>query len=173
MKKSILIAGMSGVGKTSVSKQLTQMGYKAYDMDSEPGLCSMVYKGTEELVIDHDNANLEKVKNISWICDKTKLAALIANEPSEIAFYCGSVTNTDDILPLFDKVILLTVEPDIVRHRLTTRSENDFGRTKEVQDWLLESKEDGEGAMEAKGALVIDAHKPLDQVAQEIVNLVQ
>ncbi len=173
MKKSVLIVGMSGVGKTSVSKKLTEMGYKAYDLDSELGLCTMVYKGTETPVVDHDNADLEKVKNIDWIYDKAKLIALITNEPSEIAFYCGSATNTDELLPLFDKVVLLTVEPDAVRHRLTTRSENDFGKTKEVQDWLLESKEEGEMELEAKGAIVINANKDLEAVAKEIVEKVQ
>lgn len=44
MKKSILITGVSGVGKTSISQKLNEMGYRAYDMDSEPELFSMVDK---------------------------------------------------------------------------------------------------------------------------------
>lgn len=169
MKKSILITGISGTGKSSLSKKLNEMGYKAYDLDDYPGLFTMLDKRTGKPVVDHDNADLEKVDAMDWVCDTEKLTSIIANESSPITFYCGNASDMDKILPFFDSVILLKIDPDIMRHRLTTRTENDFGRTPEIQDWIMKWKHLFENEMEEKGAIVIDAHQSLDDVAKEII----
>src|SRR3990167_11397506 len=98
MKKSILITGVSGTGKSTISEKLNQMGYKAYDMDSYPGLFSMIDKKTKKPVVDHNNENIEKVVGMDWICDKTKLESIIKDESNELAFYCGSASNMEEIL---------------------------------------------------------------------------
>ncbi|MDO8640560.1 MAG: hypothetical protein Q7R33_03365, partial [Nitrosarchaeum sp.] len=64
------ITGVSGAGKSSLSQKINEMGYKAYDLDAHPDLFAMIDKKTRMPVIDHDNANLEKVKAMDWICDK-------------------------------------------------------------------------------------------------------
>jgi len=168
MKKSILITGVSGSGKSSLSKRLNELGYKAYDMEEVPELFSMFDKKTGKPMIAHDNADLKKVLDMDWVCDTAKLAALIANESSSITFYCGNASDMDSILPLFDSVFLLKVGPEAMKHRLSTRTGNDFGRTVEVQDWILTWKDWWENDMQEKGAIVIDAHQSLDDVAKEV-----
>lgn len=169
MKRSILVAGVSGAGKSTLPGVLEKMGYKAYDMDGTPALCTMTYKGTSTPVEGHDNADLEKVKNIDWLCDKEKLAALIENESGPITFFCGSASNIDDITPLFDLVILLKVDEKVMRERLSTRADNDFGRTPKVQDWLMEWKDWFEDKMHEKGAIVVDANQDLVSVARDVI----
>lgn len=169
MKKSILITGVSGSGKSSLSIKLNEMGYKAYDMEEIPELFSMLDKKTGKPVIGHDNANLEKVKEMDWVCDTKKLASIIADETSELTFYCGSASDMDSILPFFNSVILLKVGHEAMRHRLTTRTTNDFGRTAEVQDWIMTWKDWWENDMQEKGVIVVDAHQSLDEVAKEVV----
>ncbi|MDO8640561.1 MAG: hypothetical protein Q7R33_03370 [Nitrosarchaeum sp.] len=87
-----------------------------------------------------------------------------------MTFYCGSASNIDEILPLFDAVFLLEVSSETTRQRLISRTENDFGRTLEVRDWIMSWKEWWENDMKEKGAIVIDAHKSLDEVAGEILD---
>ncbi len=169
MKKSILVTGISGVGKTVISKKLNKLGYKAYDMDDLPGLFAMINKKTGKPVVGHDNSNLEKVAEMDWICDKDKLKSIISSELSQLAFYCGSASNMDEILPFFDLVILLKVSPETMRHRLTMRRENDFGRTAEVQDWIMTWKDWWEDDMQKKGAAVVDGNRGLGQVVEELI----
>lgn len=172
MKKSILITGVSGAGKSSLSKKLNEMGYKAYDMEEVPELFSMLDKKTGKPVVDHDNADLEKVMDMDWVCDTKKLASVVENESASMAFYCGNASDMDSILPFFDSVILLKVGPEAIRQRLTTRTDNDFGRTPEIQDWIMTWKEWWENDMQEKGAVVVDAQKSLDEVAKEVIGKV-
>ena len=169
MKKSILITGVSGVGKTSISQRLNKMGYKAYDMDSEPELFSMIDKKTGLPVVNHDNSDIKKVLNMDWICNKEKLVSIIKSESNQVVFYCGSGSNLDELLYLFDKIVLLTLSPEIIKERLTTRTEHDFGKTAEIQDWIMSWKDDWENKIIEKGALVVNTRGTLEEIANDII----
>jgi len=169
VKKSILITGVSGVGKTSLSQKLNEMGHKSYDIDDEQGLFRMIHKETGLPIKDHDNTNLEKVKVMSWICDKEKLASIIENEKSDLAFYCGNGSNIYQIMDLFKGVILLDVSLETIKNRLSTRVDNDYARTPDVQEYVLGKKDKWENEMKNKGAIIVDANGDLDSVAKEVI----
>ena len=50
------------------------------------------------------------------------LRELIEEQKSDVAFYCGTASNMDDIIPLFDKVFLLKTTPEELHRRLSTRA---------------------------------------------------
>lgn len=160
---------MSGSGKSALSEKLSEMGHHAYDIDAMPGLCTLVDTRTGKPAQDHDNADLEKVKNVEWLCDKRKLTDLIQSSPTDISFFCGAVSNADEIYPLFDKVILLVAREDLLRERLARRTSNDFARTSEVQEWLMPSKEKWENEVVARGAITIGADSDIETVAHAVI----
>jgi len=171
MKKSILITGTAGVGKTSLSNKLNELGYKSYDIDDVPGIFSMIHRETKLPIKNHDNFDLEKVKVMTWICDIENLKSLIETEQNEIAFYCGGGSNVYEFMKLFDKVILLTINLETNKHRLSTRTDNDFARTLEAQEYVLSKKDNWENEMVKKGAIVVDAHEDLDTIAKEVIDI--
>ena len=171
-KKSILITGTSGTGKTSLSKRLRDMGYSTHDLDDIKGLFCMIVKNTKQPFVNYDNDNLQKVKNMNWVCGVDKLKSIITNEINKVAFYCGNASNLDEVVPMFDSVVLLKASPEVIRQRLSSRISNDFGRTKEVQDWLMGGRELWEKEVEKFGAIVIDANQGLDVVASNVVKSV-
>ncbi|KKW08204.1 MAG: hypothetical protein UY44_C0015G0020 [Candidatus Kaiserbacteria bacterium GW2011_GWA2_49_19] len=171
MKKAVLVTGASGSGKSTLSEKLNEMGYKAYDVDAVPGLCTLIDTSTNKPPINHDNANLKKVKNIDWICDKRKLADIVNAESADISFYCGAASNADELYPLFDLIILLTVDESVARHRLTHRTANDFARTSEVQDWIMGYKNKWDEKTIKKGALPVDANRNIDAVAWDVIRV--
>lgn len=169
MHKSILITGIAGTGKSAVCDELNKLGYKAFGIEDIEGLFTIVHKKTGKPFENYDNYDFEKVKNSEWICDKKKLQCLIRKYSEEIVFYCGTASNLDDLLPLFDKIFLLKTSQKILRERLTTRKSNDFGRTTEVQKWIFCWKSWWENHMKEKGAIVIDASRSLRDVAENII----
>lgn len=172
MKKSILITGVPGSGKSSVCRELTDLDYAAYDIESIEGICKMVRKDTGENFVDFDNADLEKVKNSDWICDKDKLQELIRAQTEEIAFYCITTSNTEEIIPLFTDIILLRPSPETVRKRLSNREgKEDMGNVKETREWILSWKDWWENKMIEKGAVAIDANGTLKDIAQKILDV--
>lgn len=173
MKKSILITGVSGVGKTSLSNKLNELGYKSYDIDDIPGLFTMIHKQTQLPIENHDNADLEKVKVMSWICDIEKLRSIIDNESNDLAFYCGNGSNIYQVMELFDKVILLTISLETNKYRLSTRTNDDYAKTPEVQEYVLSKTDKWEKEMIVKGAVILNAEKDLDSLAKEVIEIVK
>ncbi len=176
MNKSILITGVSGSGKSVICVELKKRGYKAYDIEEIHGLFNMINKSTDKItdLKDYDKHNLECIKQHDWICNKKKLQKLISenakkNVLNNIVFYCGTASNADDLLPLFDKIILLKASPDTTRKRLSKRKSNDFGRTSEVQEWVLTWKDWWENHMVENGAVTIDANRDLQKVVNDAV----
>lgn len=88
-----------------------------------------------------------------------------------IVFYSGTASNLDDLLPLFDNIFLLKVSQKVLCERLSTRTSNDFGRTAEVQKWVFSWKTWWENHMKENGAIVIDASRSLQEVAENIVRM--
>lgn len=169
MNKSILITGVSGSGKSEVSRQLKALGHETYDMDSIEELCVMVDKKTG-LPTPYDNNNdLEKIQKMNWLYIKDRLADIIANQKSETAFYCGFPNNLQEILPLFTKVILLTASPDNIRYRLVTRTDNGFGESIEVQEHILNGKDALERDLREKGAVAVSTNDSVANVMTAVL----
>lgn len=169
MNKSILITGVAGTGKSAVCDELNKLGYKALGIEDIDGLFTMVHKKTGKPFKNYDNDNFELVKQADWICDIKKLQRLMLKNPKGIVFYCGTASNLDDLLPLFDKIFLLKVSQKILREQLSTRTSNDFARTSEVQNWVFSWKSWWENHMKEKGAIVIDASRSLREIAKDII----
>lgn len=171
MKKSILITGIAGSGKTTICHKLNKLGYNAYNIETTKGLFKTFNKDGSIFLNNHNNDDLKDVKNREWICDLKKLNAFMKkkSQKSELVFYCGMGTNIYDIFPLFDKVILLKVSSKILRNRLSGRIKGSYGRTKKVQDWLIDGKKRIEKKMKDNGAIIIDSEGSLDQVVDKII----
>jgi broad-specificity NMP kinase len=169
MNKSILITGVAGTGKSVICNKLNKLGYKALGIEDIDGLFAMIDKKTGKQFKNFDNDNLELVKQADWICNKKKLQHLMRKKSNELVFYCGTASNLNDLLYLFDKIFLLKVNQKVLRQRLSTRTSNDFGRTAEVQRWVFSWKKWWENHMKEKGAIIIDANRSLREIANEII----
>lgn len=173
MKKSILITGVSGSGKSTLGKKLHELGYVVHDIENIPDMFTVTDTRTGEILKEWDTNNLEQIRNLKFACNKEKLAALITQEKSQIAFYNGTATNIGEIVPLFSTVILLSVIPETLRHRLATRTTHDFARTPEMQRWILEIKGPFEGNLIKQGAIVIDANRDVDDTANKVLHKIK
>jgi len=172
MKKSIFITGIAGSGKSSISRKLNKLGYKAYDIEKLEGMFKMIRKDTGEDFKDYDSTNIEKIKNSDWICNKNKLKELLRKQCDEICFYCGNASNNNEIIPLFNQTILLMVNPEVLYKRLSNRKgTNETGNTVENREWVLSGKDLWENQIIKQGVVIINANGDLIEVVRKIIKL--
>ncbi|QQS60815.1 hypothetical protein IPN41_04585 [Candidatus Falkowbacteria bacterium] len=76
-----------------------------------------------------------------------------------------------EIVPLYDKLILLKANDEVILQRLSSRTSNDFGKTTEIQEWILTSKDEWENNIKKMNAIVIDTNKDINQVVIEILKV--
>ena len=182
MNKSVLVIGVSGSGKSFICDKMIKLGYTAYDLEDINGMFNMVNKSTHKTISEkewEDNKHdLEYVKQHDSLCNIKKLQELIDRNINKdildgVVLYFGTASNTDEILSLFNKVILLKTSSDTIRKRLDVRTSNDFGRASKVQNWLFEWKDWWEDHIQEKGAMTIDANHDVEEIIRDILSAIK
>lgn len=165
----ILITGVAGSGKTTISEELNRIDKEAIDIERVDGLFSMIERATGKIAGKFDVHDIEMQKKHNWVCNIDKLKETIEANSDKNVYYCGTGGNILDTLPLFDKVFLLTASDEVLRERLTNRKNNYFAQTPEIQDWVCEYRKPFEKACKEAKVEIIDTNKELSDVVNEIV----
>ena len=160
------ITGIAGTGKTSVCNKLKERGYNTYDIDE--GLCSWINKESGKHADWNPDVGSEWVEKHQWICDIEELEKILSKDA--VTIVCGIASNSLEMLPYFDKVILLTLEDELLKKRLSARTgKYDWAKTEIEQSRLLSWKDDWEQAMVKAGAIPTNTNKPLEMVIEEVL----
>lgn len=167
-----LIVGVSGSGKTTVQRELSARGFRTIDIDEEPELTDWVNKTTgEKGEYIPGKVSEEWLDAHDWRWDEAMMSELLAKDPDKPVFVIGVTSDILDQVSRFDKVFLLQIPSDVVRHRLQSRpGDDEFGKSEteiaHVLGWQQEFEED----MIKKGAVAVDAQQPIGRVVEEIIS---
>ena len=172
MKKSVLITAVAGSGKSTVCKALIKLGYEAYDIESIPGLFSLIDPRTDELLKGKNLGDLKEGLEADWVCDLGMLKQLIEQQKSDVAFYCGGTSRTEELMSQFDSTIILQVSDETTRKRLSTRLRGEFGDTEATREWVLSWKHRVEADWLAAGGIGINAEADPETVAKNILRII-
>lgn len=169
MKKRYYVTGVSGTGKTTITKELNKRGFFAIDQDSkELKLCSWKHNETMEEARFEYGIGKEFLEANDWYCDIEKLKRIL-NENRNITFVCGVSANQNEYLNIFDKVFLLRCSPEELVKRIDKREDHDFGKDPEEKEHILNWYEDFEKDLMNKGAIVINSDNPINVVVDDIL----
>ena len=162
-QRNVLIEGVSGTGKTTICDGLLRRGYHAIhgDRDLRP---NRARESDRVLQSDADRAAFVHAQG-RW--DVPKVRDHWENGHPEISFFCGGFRNHADFVGLFDAVFVLEVDLDTLMRRLEDRPEEEVGGNPVERALIKRLRATGEDM--PKGAIPIDARKPIDQVADDIV----
>ncbi len=149
--KRVLLTGMSGTGKSTLTRALSARGYKAIDADD--GWVEALPDGTQR-----------------WREDA--IERLLGTEDAEVLFLAGCEENLVRFLPRFDHVVLLTAPRDELVRRLSTRSDNPFGKDPEERRRVLHDLEEVEPRLRAIADHEVPTTVPIEEVARSVLRLV-
>lgn len=143
----LLITGMSGVGKSSVLRELGERGYPVVDTDyghwtTEAGL---------------------------W--DDVLMGALLG-ESTEVVV-SGTVENQGEFYDRFDHVVLLSAPIAVLLDRVRRRTTNPYGSTAAHQEEITSNQASVEPRLRATATVEIDATQPLEYVVDRVEELLR
>lgn len=167
----IYITGISGVGKSTIRDELINRGYDAYDTD-EGDIANWSNKQTG-IKADGPDARQDRTKEWleqhEWIMSKERILELAGETSNRTVFLCGMASYQEDLRDLFSEVICLELDEENIKHRIVTRTTNNFGKSKDELEDILSWHKSFEEENRKKGALMIDAAKPVEEIVDEIL----
>ncbi len=151
--KRVLLTGMSGTGKSTVIAVLAARGFKAVDLDA-PGWS-------------------EYGPNGDWVWCEDRIEDLLSVEDGDILFVSGCAENQVRFHSQFDQIILLSAPADVLVERLTTRTNNSYGKDPDELADVLGYLETVEPRLRRVAGHEVDASAPLDEVVATVLRLVE
>lgn len=155
--RRVLITGVSGVGKSTVVAALTALGYAAVDTDYG-GYCSP----------GPDVEAPKPTAEADWVWNEARVRRLL-DTGGDPLFVSGCVPNQGRFYPDFDRIVLLSAAPEVVRRRLLGRTGNDYGKTPEQLEQALRDQAEIEPLLRAGATLEIDTDAPLETVMTRLL----
>jgi ribose 1,5-bisphosphokinase PhnN len=86
-----------------------------------------------------------------------------------VLFVSGCVPNQGRFYADFDRVVLLSAAPEVVRRRLLGRGGNDYGKAPGELDQALRDQAEIEPLLREGATLEIDTGAPLDDVIDRLI----
>ena len=150
--RKVLVTGMSGVGKSTVLAALESRGFDVVDTD-EPGWT------------EWSDAQQGHV----W--REPRIVELLGGDRDVALFVSGTVSNQGRFYSSLDAVVLLSAPVHVLLGRIDARTTNDYGKTAEQRELILEHVREVEPLLRATCTHEIDASRPLDEVVSELVRI--
>ena len=141
----VLVTGMSGTGKTTVLDELRRRGHRAIDTD---------YDGWV-------------LKDGTW--DEPRMQRLLASAPDVVV--SGAVENQGHFYGLYEHVVLISAPLDVLVERVSTRTNNPYGRTAEERAVIAHHLETVEPLLRQGATLELDGRRPTSELAGAIEEL--
>jgi dephospho-CoA kinase len=158
--KRVLITGVAGTGKSTVTAELAARGFHAVDAD-DPAFSEVV--GVPEETLTGLGSGTD------WVWREDRIANLLSSHDEGTLFVSGTSPNQGTFYSQFDHVVLLVAPPALIAERLATRTTNDFGKIPDELARVLQLQEDVEPLLRRGADLELDTSAPLDEVVAAIL----
>jgi hypothetical protein len=166
--RAFLITGNPGSGKSTLAAELSRRGHPAIDADE---LASWE-DGSGVLVEPPRQVDEAWQLTHRWVWNRARFEAAIAaaDDTTGLLFVCGIALNQDEMLDLFERVFLLTIEADTQDVRLAQATSPH--RTEGVKQQIRDGRAVFQARMLAAGALPLDATASPASLADTVLALV-
>jgi hypothetical protein len=163
-----LITGMPGTGKSVVLEALRSRGFEGIETDT-PEFSQWVSRTTGKPVDGPAFATPNDAQDLEWVWNEPAIDSLLDRPATADRFIGGISSNQVKFYPRFARIFLLEVSLQLLQHRLTYRTTNDFGKQPPDLAFVLGFAPRFNELLRNAGALAVDASVPLDEVVEAIV----
>jgi len=167
----VLVAGISGAGKSAVCVELQRRGHEAHDLDLD-GNAVWVDRETGEVSpadASQSAESLDWFERHDWCLVPEKVRGIAERAGRRTVFLYGMTKNEYEVSHLFSRVIYLSIDAQTIEHRVRSRTMNDFGKADHELAAILDWREVAEREHQQAGAVIIDATQSLTQVVDEVL----
>ena len=165
----IFITGVPGSGKSAVEQGLEKLGYASYDADSI-GAAYNIQNGAIVKIPPAEERTPEWFKEHQWRVQRERVEQLKQESKVKPVFLCGTASNEEDLWDLFDQVFVLDIDEQTLKHRILSRTDNDFGKNEHELEEILARHKESSRKLSLPKVTAIDASQPLDSVIQEVLD---
>jgi GTPase SAR1 family protein len=145
----VLLTGMSGVGKSTLVRELRLRDFAAYDAD-------------DGFSVPRSDGRW------GWQIDRVAAVLRQGEGPGNLVFFAGC-SEEQAALP-FDYRVLLTTPTDILVRRLTRRTTNTYGRSAGQRAQVLADLDDVEPLLRRSADLILVTTEPVSIVADTLLS---
>lgn len=164
--KRVLLTGMSGTGKSTVTTELSARGYCAVDADTE--------EWSHWVSCPSDDVYGSPVEpGRDWVWQEDKISSLLDEFDGEYLFLSGCAANMTSFYSRFDVIILLSAPPSIITERLAIRTTNPYGKNPAEVARVLNLIKIVEPLLRKRADHEINTAAPLPTVIESILGIVQ
>jgi shikimate kinase len=148
----VLVTGMSGAGKSTVTAALGQRGHRAVDTDSD---------AWSRWVTLPDGSR-------DWIWREDAIARLLTEDDAKTLFLAGCKSNQGRFYPQLDAVVLLTAPLETLLARIDHRDTNPYGKNEEERALVVDHVETVEPLLRRSATHVLDATAPVPALVEQL-----
>jgi dephospho-CoA kinase len=169
----ILLTGVAGTGKSALAKELQKRGIAAVDLHDVPGMFFWQDKATKQKVEYAPGRSREWFNSVERYCNIDKLQEIL-NQHKSIVVAGTAGGNQAEYFTLFDKIILLHCSPEVIIHRMNTRTnKSGFGKAKSEQEDTIEWQKEFEPVVLSHGAIPLNTEGDIEKVVEKIITLLK
>jgi gluconate kinase len=167
----VLVAGISGAGKSAVCLELQRRGHEAHDLDLDG---NTVWVDRETGVVSPAAASrtaesTEWFDRHDWCVVPERIQGIADSAGRRTVFLCGMTKNEHEVSHLLARVVYLSIDATTIRDRVASRTTNDFGKADHELAAILAWHETAEREHREAGAVIVDATRPLGQVVDDVL----
>jgi shikimate kinase len=161
--KRVLVTGMSGTGKSAVTRELVARGHRAVDLDTPEW---------SEWVDVAPTDTLTPAEGKDWVWREDRVRTLLLEQDQAPLFVSGCAENMKRLLPLIDVVILLSAPIATIMKRLEARSAESYGSTDKEREKVGELLATVEPLLRQSADHEIDTSGPVEVAVDEILKVI-
>jgi adenylate kinase family enzyme len=167
----IYVTGPPGAGKSALKEEFSKHGYETHDMDdADLGGAHNIATNKPVEIPEAKVRSPDWYKEHEWRVYPDAIKDLKNQPRTKDIFVCGIAPDDIKILSLFDKIFYLDISEELLKQRITGRTDNDYGKNDFELKVILERKAMLDDRYnELKSTIWISADAPVSEIADKIL----